>query len=108
MGSESSYKPLAPGKLVYTGNTVDRPVYRVLHLLFALGSLHMLGLIGLEVKRFLDLRQELVLSQAYINDLKKRVVALEADIAAAQSTEYREAMVRRLGYVKKDEVLHAR
>lgn len=95
-------------KLVYTENTVERPIYRVLHLIFALGSLHMLGLIGLEAKRFLDLRQERALTQAHINDLKKRVAALEADIAAAQTTEYREAMVRRLGYVKKDEVLNAR
>lgn len=87
---------------------MERPVYRVLHLIFALGSLHMLGLIGLEAKRFLDLRQERALTQVRIDDLKKRIAALEADIAAAQTDEYREAMVRRLGYVRKDEVLNVR
>lgn len=92
----------------YTENTVERPVYRVLHLIFALGSLHLLGLVGLEAKRFLDLRHERALAQSQIANLRSRAAALQADIAAAQTPEYREAMVRRMGYVRKDEVLDAR
>ncbi|MDW8482533.1 MAG: septum formation initiator [Meiothermus sp.] len=40
---------------------MDKPIYRFLHLVFALGTLHMLVLVGLEVQRLVGLRREVAL-----------------------------------------------
>ena len=84
---------------------MERPVYRFLHLLFALGSLHLLWLVGLEVKRTQELRGEINSTRAQVTHLEGRLARLEDEVTAAQTPEYRDALVRRMGYVRKDELL---
>ncbi|PZA05679.1 MULTISPECIES: septum formation initiator [unclassified Meiothermus] len=84
---------------------MERPVYRFLHLLFALGSLHLLWLVGLEFKRTQELRGEINRARAQVAQLEGRLARLTDEISAAQTPEYRDALVRRMGYVRKDELL---
>ncbi len=100
----SSFKAF-PSQLLYTTGVVERPVYRFLHLLFALGSLHLLWLVGLEVKRTQELRGEINSTRAQVTHLEARLARLADEVAAAQTSEYRDALVRRMGYVRKDELL---
>jgi cell division protein FtsB len=84
---------------------VERPIYRFLHLIFALGIVHLLVLSGLEVQRFLQTQNDLQAQQAKVGQLQQEVQILKAEVAASQNPGYREALVRRMGFVKRGEIL---
>ena len=86
----------------------DRPAYRFLYLIYALGVLHLLGLMALEAYRAYTDRQEAERVEAENAELAARISLLEEELAHADDPAYREALARRLGYVRKDEVLYAR
>jgi len=65
----------------------------------------MLWLVGLEVKRAQELRGQINSTQARVSALEGRLARLQDEVAAAQTPEYRDALVRRMGYVRKDELL---
>lgn len=65
----------------------------------------MLVLAGLETMRFFQTRNEISAAQARVSVLESKVSKLKEDVDSAITPEYREAMVRRLGYVRKDETL---
>lgn len=87
-------------------NDVERPVYRFLHLVFALGTLHLLVLGGLEVQRFFHIGREVRATERQVKALEKSVAELTGEVDSAQTPAFREAMARRMGYVQKDEVLY--
>lgn len=74
-------------------------------MIFALGTLHLLVLAGLETMRFFQNRAEIQAAEARASDLESKVSKLKEDVDSAITPEYREAMARRLGYVRKDEIL---
>ena len=84
---------------------MERPIYRFLHLVFALGSLHLLVLLGLEVKRGLEVSKQIHSHSAQVSQLEQKVKSLQQVVNVAHTESYREAMARRLGYVHKSEVL---
>ncbi|RDI95686.1 hypothetical protein DV704_05260 [Meiothermus sp. QL-1] len=83
-----------------------KPIYRFLHLVFALGSLHLLVLLGLELQRFAHFRQETALALARIERLEQRQKRLLQELEQAADPAYREGLLRRMGYVHKDELLY--
>ncbi|MBF6596358.1 MAG: septum formation initiator family protein [Thermaceae bacterium] len=85
---------------------MDRPIYRFLHLIFALGTLHLLVLMGLEVERFFQTRSEIRATQAQIRGLEQSVAQLSSEVDSAQTPAFREAMARRMGYVQQNEILY--
>jgi len=85
---------------------VEKPIYRFLHLVFALGTLHLLVLGGLEVQRFFHTQSEIRAAVQQVQALEKSVAALTGEVDSAQTPVFREAMARRMGYVQKDEVLY--
>jgi len=87
----------------YTQNNVERPIYRFLHLIFAFGTLHLLVLLGLETMRLFQTNSEISLAQQRVGILETKVSQLKEDVESAQTPSYREAMVRRLGYVQRGE-----
>lgn len=92
--------------MCYTPSVVEKPIYRFLHLVFALGTLHLIVLVGLEGQRFFQLRHEIQQTQKSQSRLQQQVANLTEEIDAAQTGQYREAMARRMGYVQKSEVLY--
>ncbi len=84
---------------------MERPIYRFLHLVFALGTLHLLVLLGLEVQRYLQIRQETALAQIRLEALEQRNQKLREALQMAADPRYREGLVRQMGYVHKDELL---
>ena len=86
----------------------ERPSYRVLYLVFALGVLQAVGLSILEAYRIATLGREVRRLEAENERLWRRARALEAELAAAREPGFLEAEARRLGLVKKDETLYAR
>ncbi len=86
----------------------DRPSYRVLYLVFALGVLQAVGLLAFEAYRTATLDREVRRLEAENAELWRRVRELEATLAATRTPAFLEAEARRLGLVKKDETLHAR
>jgi hypothetical protein len=85
---------------------VERPIYRFLHLVFALGSLHLLVLLGLEVKRSLEVSHQIQSHRQEVLRLEQKVKSLQQIVNVAHTESYREALARRLGYVHKTEVLY--
>jgi hypothetical protein len=77
-----------------------------LHLVFALGTLHLLVLGGLEVQRFFHTGSEIRATARQVKALEKSVAELTGEVDSAQTPAFREAMARRMGYVQKDEVLY--
>jgi len=77
-----------------------------LHLVFALGTLHLLVLGGLEVQRFFHTGGEIQAAQKQVKALEKSVSELTGEVDSAQTPAFREAMARRMGYVQKDETLY--
>lgn len=86
---------------------MERPIYRILHLVFALGSLHLLVLFGLEVKRTLEVSEQIRSHNTQVSQLEKKVKSLQQIVNVAHTESYREAMARRLGFVHKSEVLYS-
>ena len=86
---------------------MERPIYRFLHLVFALGSLHLLVLLGLEVKRSLELSKQIHSHNQQVVQLEQKVKSLQQIVNVAHTESYREALARRLGYVHKSEILYS-
>lgn len=84
---------------------MERPIYRSLHLVFALGTLHLLVLGGLEVQRFFRTGSEIRATQKQVKGLEKSVSELTGEVDSAQTPAFREAMARRMGYVQTGEIL---
>lgn len=84
---------------------MDKPVYRFLHLVFALGTLHTLLLITLEVQRNIQLRNQVLQAQARLEQLELRNQKLDEELQLAADPRYREGLIRQMGYVHKDELL---
>jgi cell division protein FtsB len=84
---------------------VERQIYRFLHLLFALGVLHMSVLIALELQRSVRLRSQVLQVQLRLEQLEVRNQELREELELAADPRYREGLVRQMGYVHKDELL---
>lgn len=82
-------------------------VYRTLVALFAVGTVHLLILSGLEVQRGLALRHELTLVANQTEVLAAEVENLREELQHASDPAYLEARARELGYVYPQEALHA-
>jgi len=92
----------------YNGATLERPVYRILHLVFALGVAHALFLLGQEGVRAYRLAGERARLEEAIARAEARVAELRAQVAAAQDPAHLEALARRLGLVRQEETLKRR
>jgi cell division protein FtsB len=84
---------------------VEKPIYRLLHLIFALGTLHILLLITLEVQRNVQLRNQIAQAEVRLVQLERRNQKLIEELQLAADPRYREGLVRQMGYVHKDELL---
>ena len=84
---------------------MEKPVYRFLHLIFALGTLHVLVLITLELQRNLQIRNQISQVQLRLEQLELRNQKLSEELQLAADALYREGLVRQMGYVHKDELL---
>lgn len=80
-------------------------VGRVLYLLFALGTAHLLLLAGVEAQRAWALRQEVRIVGGQIEALSAEVSSLKSELEHADDPAYLEAKARSLGYVYPEEVL---
>lgn len=92
----------------YNGPTLERPIYRILHLVFALGLVHALFLLAQEGVRAHRLGQERARLEAALRQAEARVARLQAEVEAAKDPAHLEALVRRLGFVRREEVLKRR
>lgn len=92
----------------YNGPILERPAYRILHLVFALGLAHALFLLGQEGVRAYELARERARLEEALRQAEARVARLEAEVKAAQDPAYLEALVRRLGFVRQEEILKRR
>jgi hypothetical protein len=63
-------------------------------------------LLGLEVKRSLEVSRQIHSHTEQVRLLEGRVKSLQQTVNAAHTESYREAMARRLGYVHKSELLY--
>ncbi len=96
------------GRLRYNGPTLERPIYRLLHLVFALGLAHALFLLVQEGVRAQSLARERARLEAQLEQMEARVALLEAQVAAAKDPAHLEALARRLGLVRQEEILKRR
>ncbi len=87
---------------------MERPIHRFLHLVFALGTLHLLVLLTLEVQRYVQIRQDIALAQVRLEELEQRNQKLSDELQVAADARYREGLARQMGYVHKDELLYLR
>ncbi len=85
---------------------MERPIYRFLHLVFALGTLHLLVLLSLEVQRHVQTRQDIAAAQIRLDELGQRSQKLTDELQVAADARYREGLARQMGYVHKDELLY--
>lgn len=102
------YPSKATGCPRYNGPILERPVYRILHLVFALGLAHALFLLGQEGVRAYELARERARLEEALRQAEARVARLEAEVKAAQDPAYLEALARRLGFVRQEEILRRR
>jgi hypothetical protein len=84
---------------------VEKPVYRFLHLIFALGTLHVLLLIAFELQRNFQTRNQILQMQTRLEQLELRNQKLDIELQLAADPRYREGLIRQMGYVHKDELL---
>ncbi|MDM7323825.1 MAG: septum formation initiator family protein [Thermus sp.] len=87
---------------------MERPIHRILHLVFALGLAHALFLLGQEGVRAYQLAQERARLEEALRQAEARVARLEAQVKAAKDPAHLEALVRRLGFVGPGETLFDR
>ncbi len=102
------FLPGFPPPSRYNGATLERPIYRILHLVFALGLVHALFLLAQEGVRAYHLGQERARLEAALRQAEARVARLEAEVEAAKDPAHLEALVRRLGFVREEEILKRR
>ncbi|MEN2981728.1 MAG: septum formation initiator family protein [Thermus sp.] len=87
---------------------MERPVYRLLRLVFALGLAHALFLLGQEAVRAHQLAKERGRLEEAVRQAEARVARLRAEVEAAQDPAHLEALARRLGMVRPEEILKRR
>jgi chromosome segregation and condensation protein ScpB len=87
---------------------LERPIYRILPLVFALGLVHALFLLAQEGVRARELAQERARLEAELRRKEAAIARLEALVAAAQDPAHLEALARRLGMVRQEEILKRR
>jgi cell division protein FtsB len=85
---------------------VERSIYRFLHLVFALGTLHLLVLLGLEIQRHFQTQNDIAAAQIRLEALEQSNQQLSNELQAVADASYREGLVRQMGYVHKDELLY--
>jgi len=85
---------------------VERPIYRFLHLIFALGTVHLLVLLALEVQRHLQIHHDIAAAQVRLEQLERRNQKLSDELQVAADARYLEGQARQMGYVHKDELLY--
>lgn len=68
----------------------------------------MMVLVGLETQRYFQTRTEIQATQANVERLGQQITALADEVDAAESPAFKEAMIRRMGFVRKDEQLFLR
>ncbi len=85
-----------------------RPSHRLLYLLFALGLFEVAGLFFFETYRYYQISREVARLEQENEALWAKVRDLRAELAHANDPGELEALARRLGLVKKDEVLYVR
>lgn len=84
---------------------MEKPIYRLLHLIFALGTLHILLLIALEVQRNVQLCNQIAQVELRLLQLERHNQKLSEELQLAADPRYREGLIRQMGYVHKDELL---
>ncbi|GGM92950.1 hypothetical protein GCM10007092_02690 [Thermus composti] len=85
-----------------------RPIHRFLHLVFALGLVHALFLLGQEGVRAYRLKEEQARLERALAEAEARVARLKEEIALLQDPAHLEALARRLGLVRREEILKRR
>lgn len=85
---------------------MERPIYRFLHLVFALGTLHLLVLLSLELQRHFQTRHDIAAARVRLEELEQRNQKLSDELQVAADARYREGLARQMGYVHKDELLY--
>ena len=88
---------------MYNGRAVDRPVYRFLRLLFLLGLVHGFYLLAQEGLRAWELARERAALKEEVARARAEVERLKEEVRAARDPAYLEALLRRMGWVRKDE-----
>jgi len=96
------------GWRAYNESVRERGVYRILYVIFALGTAHMLMLCGIEAQRWLAQKQELKLVAGQTQALAAEVAGLREELQRADDPAYLEEKARSLGYVYPNEELHAK
>ncbi|MGQ9510765.1 MAG: septum formation initiator family protein [Thermaceae bacterium] len=86
---------------------MERFGQRVLMYLFALGLAHVLFLIGQELVRTRTLAMEKKRLEAALEAAQSRLEHLRAETEASQDPLYLEALARKAGLVRKEEVLRS-
>lgn len=76
-----------------------------MHLIFALGTLHISLLIALEFQRNVQLRNQIAQAEVRLVQLERHNQKLIEELQLAADPSYREGLVRQMGYVHKDELL---
>ena len=62
-------------------------------------------LAGLEAQRFFQTRSAIQATQASVERLNNQISNLAEEVDAAEDPAYKEAMIRRMGFVRQDEQL---
>jgi len=83
-------------------------VYRILYVVFALGTAHLALLCGVELQRYFAQEQQLQLVEAQTKAIAAEVASIRQELVWADSPDYLEEKARSLGYVFPNEVLHAK
>ncbi len=86
----------------------ERGVYRILYVIFALGTAHLLMLCGVEAQRWFAQKQELQLVAGQTQALATEVTGIRQELQRADDPAYLEEKARSLGYVYPNEELHAK
>ncbi len=100
--------PCPPLPAWYNEPALDRPVHRLLHLVFALGLAHALFLFLQEGVRAHALAQEARRLEGELALLEARVARLRMEAEALGDPQHLEALARRSGWVGKEEELKRR
>jgi len=82
-------------------------VYRILYIIFALGTVHLILLCGVEAQRWLAQKQELQLVAGQTQALEAEISGIRGELQRAADPAYLERKARSLGYVYPNEELHA-
>ena len=86
----------------------ERGVYKILYIIFALGTAHILLLWGVESQRLFAQKQELRLVAQQTQALASEITNIRQELQRADDETYLEKKARILGYVYPDEELHAK